>query len=100
MGEPHDRCPAHARPRKRLELLRGRHEQRRRFVGPDDARGMRVERHDDGSGAALAGDAADAVEDLAMAAVHAVEISERQDRLGPTSRPRILGEVDNVHHAR
>ena len=70
----------------RLELLRLGHQQRRRLVGPHDARRMRIEGHDDGGGAALAGDAAHAIEDLAMAAMHAVEVAERQHRLRPARR--------------
>ena len=81
----------------RLELLRRGHQQRRRLVGPDDARRMRIEGHHDGRGAALAGDAAHAIEDLAVAAVHAVEVAEREHRLHPARRPRVVGKVDDVH---
>ena len=41
--------------------------------------------------------AADALEDLAVAAVHAVEIAERQHRLRPAGRPRIVREMNDVH---
>ena len=43
------------------------------------------------------GDAPHAVEDLAMSAVHAVEIAERQHRLRPARRRGVVGEVDDVH---
>ena len=98
--EAHDRRALHAGRGDRLELLRLGHQQRRRLVGPDDARRMRIERHDDGRGAALAGDAAHAIEDLAMAAVHAVEVAEREHRLHPARRARVVGKVDDVHATR
>jgi hypothetical protein len=58
---------------------------------------VRIEGHDDGSGAAFAGDAAYAIEDLAVASVHTIEIAEGQDRLGPARGPLIVGKMDNVH---
>jgi hypothetical protein len=58
---------------------------------------MRIERHDDGGGAALAGDALEPIENLAVPAVHAVEVAERQHRLHPGERPCVLGEVNDVH---
>jgi len=58
---------------------------------------MRVERHHDRGRAAFAGDADEAVEDLAVTAVHAVEIPEREDRLLPARRPHIVGKVNDIH---
>ena len=40
---------------------------------------------------------ADAIQDLAMAAVHAVEVAERQDRVRPARRARIVRKVNDVH---
>ena len=45
----------------------------------------------------LAGDTLQAVENLAMTAVQAVEVAERQHRLLPTRRARIVGKVNDVH---
>ncbi len=45
----------------------------------------------------LLGDAAHPIEDLAVSAVDAVKIAERQNRVDPAHRSRIVGEVDNVH---
>ena len=58
---------------------------------------MRIEGHDDGGGATFAGDAAYAIEDLAVAPVHAIEIAEGQHRLRPARGPLIVGEMDDVH---
>ena len=44
----------------------------------------------------LAGNASEAIEDLAVAAVQAVEITEREHRI-PPGRPRIIGKVNDVH---
>ena len=78
--EANDRRALEAGLLERLQLLRLRHQQRRRLVGPDDARRMRVEGHHDGGRAMLAGDPAHAIEDLAMTAMQAVEIAQRQHR--------------------
>ena len=98
-GERHDCRTLKARARQRLEFLRVGHQQRRRFVGTDDTRRMRVEGHDDGRRAALAGDALHAVEDLAVPAVQAVEVSERQHRLRPTRRPRVVRKANDLHES-
>jgi hypothetical protein len=58
---------------------------------------MRVEGHDHGGGVTLAGDAAQPIEDLAVSAVEAVEIAEREHRIPPARRPRIIRKVDDVH---
>ncbi len=83
--------------RESFQLLRLRHQERRRLVGTDDAWRMRVEGHHHGGDAAFAGDAAEAIEDLAVAAVQPVEISERQHRIPPSRRPRIVRKVNDVH---
>jgi hypothetical protein len=46
---------------------------------------------------ALAGDAAQTIEDLAVSAVQAVEIAEREHRIPPARRPRIVRKVNDVH---
>ena len=46
---------------------------------------------------ALLGDPLQPVENLAMTAVQAVEVAERQHRLLPMRRPRIVGKMDDVH---
>ena len=95
--EPHNRDALAARLLERFELLRLRHEQRRGLVGPDDARRMRVEGHDDGGGDVFDGDPAQALEDFAMAAVQPVEVAEREHRAAPPRRPRIVWKVNDVH---
>ena len=76
------------------------HQQRRRLVGPDDARRVRIEGHHDRRRALLAGLAADALDDLLVAAVQAVEVAERDDRPAPVRRARIVGIEDHVTHGR
>ena len=98
--EADDRDAIDAGALERLELLRLGHEQRRRLVGPDDARRVRVEGHHDRRGVPLIRNARKAIEDLAVAAVQAVEVAERQHRLHPAHRPRIVGEVNDVHELR
>src|SRR5262249_40535069 len=80
-----------------LEALRGRHEKRWRLVGTDDARGMRIEGHHHGCCAALARHTPDAVENLAMPAMYAVEVAERKHRLNPPGRAHMVWKVDTVH---
>jgi hypothetical protein len=58
---------------------------------------MRVERHDDGGGPSFVGDPLQPIENLAMSAVQAVEVAERQHRLLPVRRTRIVGKMDDVH---
>ena len=82
---------------QRLELLLFRHQQRRRLVGTHDPWRMRIECHHDRGRTALAGDTADAIENLAMAPVDAVEVTERKHRLRPAARPLIVRKVDYVH---
>ena len=98
--EAHDRRAVHAGGGQRLELLRLRHQQRRRLVRPHDARRMRIEGHDHRGGAVLAGDAADSLEDLAVAAMDAVEIPQRKNRVFPARRAWIFRKVDDVHDPR
>ena len=95
--EADDRGAVHAGVGDRLELLLLGHQQRRRLVGPHDPRRVRVEGHDDGGRAALAGDPPHAIENLAVAAVHTVEVAEREDRLRPSHGARVVGEMDDVH---
>jgi hypothetical protein len=47
---------------------------------------VRIEGHHDRRGAALGRDAADSIENLAMPAVHPVEIAEGEHRLVPARR--------------
>ena len=98
--EAHDRGALHAGVGDRLELLRLGHQQRRRLVGPDHARRMRVEGHDDGGRAALFGDAPHAIENLAVSAVQAVEVAEREHRVDPPRRTGVFREVNDVHGSR
>jgi hypothetical protein len=84
--------------REGVDLLRFGHQQRRRLVGADHPGRMGIEGHDDRRRASLAGDAADAVEDLAMPAVQPVEVAEREDRPRPARWPRVVGKVNDVHH--
>ncbi len=98
--EAHDRGAMQAGVGEGVDLLRLRHQQRRRLVGADDAGRVRIEGHDHRRRAALAGDAADAVEDLAMPAVQPVEVAEGEDRPRPARRPRIIGKMDHIHESR
>ena len=43
------------------------------------------------------GHAADALEDLPMTAMHAVEVAERQHRMRPAGRARIVREMNDFH---
>jgi hypothetical protein len=89
----------HPGRRERFQLLRGRHHEQRRLVRPHDARRMRIEGHDDGGGPVFAGNAADPIEDFAVAAVYPVEVAERQDRLHPVRRPGVVRKMDDVHRS-
>ena len=75
--EAHDGRALDAGLFERLEFLSLRHDERRRFVGSDDTRRVRIEGHHHRRGAPFAGDAAQPFENLAVAAVHAVEVAER-----------------------
>ena len=68
---------------ERLELLIERHQQRRRLVGPQHARRMRIEDHRHRRAVPLAGLPAHLVDELLVAAVQPVEIAERDDRMRP-----------------
>src|SRR5439155_2069731 len=95
--ESHDRGAVHAGGGDRFELLCFGHQQRLRLVGTDDAWRVRIERYYGGRGAALAGYAADAMENLAMPAMDPVEIAARVHELVPARWARVVGEVDYVH---
>jgi hypothetical protein len=58
---------------------------------------MGIERHHHRGGVTLARHATQAIEDLAVSAVQAVEVAERQHRIPPARRPRIVRKVDDVH---
>ncbi len=96
-GEAHDGRPLEAGLRERAELLLDRHQQRRRLVGTDHPRRMRIERHHHRGRAVLIGDAPHAIEDLAMAAVQPVEVPQREHRALPPRGARIVGIVDDLH---
>src|SRR5262249_23664366 len=81
--EADDRRALDAGVFERFELLRGRHDERRRLVGTDDTRRVRIERHHDGGRPAFAGDPAQTLENLAVTAMQAVEVAEGQDRMRP-----------------
>ena len=95
--EPHHRHALHAGAVQRLEPLRLGHQQRRRLVGPDDPRRMRIEGHRHRRAAMLGGAALHALDDLEMAAVQAVEVAERQHRMHQPRRPGVVREVDGLH---
>ena len=76
----------HAGARQRVELLRLGHQQRRRLVGPQDARRVRIERQHHAGAAAFGGAALDALDDLDVAAMQAVEVAEREHRRSPRAR--------------
>ena len=80
---------------ERLELLIRRHQQRRRLVGPEHARRMRIEGHRRGRAAALAGAPPHAIDDLHVAAVQPVEVAEREHRLVPARR-RVVRKVGGL----
>ena len=95
--ESDDGDAVHAAARQGLELLLVRHQQRRRLVGTDDLRRMRIERHRHRRRAALFGAPAHALDDFQVTAVHAVEIAEREHRLMPPRRPWIVRIVNDLH---
>src|SRR6266487_4244295 len=95
--EADDRRALHAGIRYGFQLLFLRHQQRGRLVWSDDPRRMGIESHHDRRGAALAGHSLDPVENLAMPAVHAVEVAQGEDRVRPASRSHVLREMDYVH---
>ena len=95
--ESDDRHTVHAAARERLELLLVRHQQRRRLVGPDDLRGMRIERHRHRRRSTLFGPAPHALDDFQVATMHAVEIAEGEYRLMPPRRPWIIRIVNDLH---
>ena len=79
------------------QLLQARDVAARRFVGPDDARGVRIEGQHDGRAAAIGGAAPDALDDLGMAAMQAIEVAERQHRLVPARGACIIREPGDLH---
>ena len=96
-GEADHRRALHTGARQRIELLRLGHQQRRRLVGTEDAGRMRIERQHHAGAGAFGGAALDALDDLDVAAMQAVEVAEREHRRAPPERPRILRIVDDVH---
>ena len=95
--EPHDCHAADARAMKRLEPLRFGHEQLRCLVRPQDARRMRIEGHRHRRAAMLGSTTPDALDDLEVTAMQAVEIAERQNRMHQPRRPGVVREVDGLH---
>ena len=94
-----DGDPLHTRARERLELLILGHQQRRRLVGPQHPRRMRLEGHRRGRAAALAGAPPDAVDDLHVPAMQPVEIPQRQHRIVPARRADRSGKWAIVHQS-
>ena len=94
--EPDDRDSLHASAPERLELLRSRHEQRWRLVGPQHARRMRIERHRGGRAGTFAGAAPHAIDDLHVPAMQTVEVAQRNDGLMPAER-RVFREMGDRH---
>ena len=83
--------------RERLDPLIERHDERGRFVGPDDPGRVRIERDDERQRHALACLTNHALDDLQMAAVQAVEIPERHDRRTIPEVRGITGKSDDAH---
>src|SRR5262249_48643084 len=96
--ELHDRDALQTRPLESLELLLERHQQLRRLRGAKDSRRMRLKGNPHGRTAALAGSAANALEQLHVAAMQAVEIPERGNGRCPL-RPRRVWKRDDLHAA-
>ena len=95
--ESDDGHTVHAAASQRLELLLLRHQQRRRLVGADDLRRMRIERHRHRRGSTLFGPAPYALDDFQVTPMHAVEITEGEYRLMPPRRPWIIRIVNDLH---
>ena len=96
--EPDNRHAVHPAARQRVELLLIGHQQRGRLIGPNDLRRVRIEGHRDGRRAALFGSPTHSLDDLQMTAMHPIEIAERQSRLMPAGRPRIIWIVNDLHY--
>ena len=92
----HDSYALHAGTAQGFELLRRGHQQRRRLVGPQDARRVRLEGHRCRRAATLAGAPPHAVDDLHVPAVQAVEIAQGHHRLVP-AHCRVVGEIGRCH---
>src|SRR5688572_14886446 len=69
------------------------HQQRRRFVGTDDLRWMRVKGHRHGDAAMLDGAALHALDDLEMSAVQAVEVTEREHGMHEPRWSRVVRKM-------
>ena len=82
---------------ERVDPLLLRHQQRRRLVGADDLRRVRIEGHRHGDAAVLDGAALHALDDLEMSAVQAVEVAEREHGMHEPRRPRIVGKMQDLH---
>ena len=94
--EVDDRNALHAGTAERLELLLGRHQERRRLVRPQHARRVRIEGHRRGRSCPLAGAAPHPVDDLHVTAVQPIEVPERDHRLMPARRG-IVWKTGDVH---
>ena len=98
MRELNDCDALHARTRQRFDLLFLGHQQRRRFVGPKDARRMRLEGHRCRRAATLPRAPTHTVDDLHVPTMKPIEVSERQHGVVPAGR-RIIGKVGNHQSA-
>jgi hypothetical protein len=58
---------------------------------------MRIEGHHHRRGAVFAGAALHPLENLAVAAMHAVEVAEREHGMIPARRSCVLRKMDDVH---
>jgi hypothetical protein len=78
-------------------LLRLGHQQGRRLVRPNHARRVRIEGHHDRRGAAFAGHTMEAVQNLPVPTVHAVEVAEGEHRMHPARGTLVVRKVDYIH---
>jgi hypothetical protein len=97
VSKAHDRASLDPGFSQRLEFLIQRHQEGRRLVRAHDARGMRVESQHERRPAPFGGHAPDALDDFAVTAMEAVEITKRQHRLMPARRTRIVWEPSYLH---
>src|SRR5204862_3818536 len=95
--EANDRDGVDAAAVERLETLVLRHQQRRRLVGPHHPRWMRVEGHRHRGAAMLGGAATDALDDLEMSAMKAVEVAEGEHGMDQPRGWRVVWKVKNLH---
>ena len=100
MREMDDGHAAQPGAAERFDLLRDRHQQRRRLVGADDTRRVGVERQDHRRTAALDRLAGDAIDDLRVPAMQSVEVADGDDWMPPLGWTRIVGVANHLERHR